>query len=137
MRLIALVLLASSLIGCVSTKVVGGYDVYGVVIDKNTDEPIEGVSVSAHFSAIGPVSDNSEVLAKAYTDSRGKFRMTVPKTRLWGGSGGLAGSVSEWPSVRYSKVGYCGMRSFFIEPSLPKYQDMVLKLEEKGKGDCI
>ncbi len=137
MNRIVLIFILALLSGCVSTRIVGGYEIFGEVVDYDSGQPIEGVRVGAHFSAIGPFSNNSRILVSATTDSKGIFSLVVPETRLWGGSGGLAGYIGEWPTIKYTKEGYCISGTSFIEPSLKKYQGMKLRLQEKVSGGCI
>lgn len=137
MNRIVLIFFLVLLSGCVSTRTVGGFEISGEVVDYDSGQPIEGVRVRAHFSAVGPFGNNSRSLASTTTDNKGKFSVIIPETRLWGGTGGLAGYIDEWPSIKYSKEGYCISGISLFEPSHKKYQGMKLRLQEKVSGGCI
>lgn len=136
MNRITLIIFLTFISGCISTKSVGGYEIFGKVIDQDSGKPLEGVRVSAYFTAIGAFSDDSRTLVSTKTDKEGNFSMVVPKTRLWGGAG-LSGHVSEWPSIHYTKQGHCKSGASFIEPTLQKYQGMQLELQGMLAGGCI
>ena len=125
------------LAGCTAYKTVGGYTIYGQVIDSITLQPIEGVRVSSRFEAVSMYSNNTEVVASTITDVHGAYTMQIPKSRLWGGTGGLSGYISEYPSISYFKHGYCRSTSFYLEPELSKYQGAVTKLEKSINGKCL
>lgn len=126
-----------ALSACVMWKTVGGFRIDGFVHDVLTNEPVEGVYIAVHYSAYGPTGDNSKTLSSTTTDTFGGFVIDQPKTKLVGGTGGLAGEISEWPSMRFSKRGYCSKHfHFVVEPSIDQYQNMQVLLSKKVDGKC-
>ncbi|THB73905.1 MAG: hypothetical protein D6B25_14390 [Desulfobulbaceae bacterium] len=125
------------LAGCVTYKRIGGYEIYGLVIDSISLKPVAGVDVSARYEAVSMYGNHSEILVSGVTGDDGRFKMSVPKTTKWGGTGGLSGYVSEWPSLHYTKEGYCKMSVSFKDPTIKKYQDIELKLRSKDGTNCL
>ena len=138
MKYIALLPLLLILNGCISTKTAGGYDVYGTIIDTETNKPVEGVSVHLHYWANGMNGDNSKIVGRTYTDTDGKFFIPNPQLQLWGGTGGLSGRVNKWPSIEYSKSSYCQTGRMFRDVSIEDYQNIKLKIEKKNDiNNCL
>ena len=135
-RSLLVVVLALGLPACLMYKTVGGYDVYGQVVDADSQAPLPGVKVSVRFEALSVYGNNSRIAASSETGEDGTYRIQVPETSLWGGTGGWSGYVSRWPGVRYQKAGYCEATRLSQNPDVSSYQDVVMPLS-RVSGHCI
>lgn len=117
--------------GCVATKTVGNLSVTGVVLDADTSQPLEGAEVYLRYLAQSNFGVHSKDGTPVTTDSRGRFHVPPEKIRLWGGWGPLTGYMKDWPEVHYRKTGYKPDGKAFMNPSLDKYQNMLLRLESE------
>ena len=121
---------------CVTLKSVGGYEIYGQVVDAESLTPLAGVQVAVRFEALSAYGNTSKVVVSTETAGDGSYRVEVPETRLWGGTGGWSGYVSKWPGLRYQKAGYCTATQLFPNPELSSYQDVTMRLN-RNHGQCV
>ena len=128
MKQILCLLICLSLCGCITTKTVGGLTVTGVVLDDETEQPLEGAEVFLRYLAQSNFGVHSKDGTPASTDVQGQFRIPPEKIRLWGGWGPLTGYIKEWPEVHYRKNGYKPDGKAFMRPSFETYQNMQLRL---------
>ena len=122
--------------GCVTTKTVGDFPVFGIVVDETSGRPLEGAEVVLHYYAQSNFKVDNKYTEPVVTDSDGKFHVEPQKIRLWGGSGSLSGYIKEFPGLQYSKEGYCEGSKAFMSPSIEKYQDMRLTLRPDTGSTC-
>ena len=134
--LISSSLLASTLAGCILTTSAGGYPANGQVVDKQSGTPIEGVRVRLKYSTDSPYGRHDKYSERVVSNTQGAFHIPAEEIQLWGGSGGLAGRINEWPAVELSKRGYCEQTFSFSEPGVATYQDMILELEADTGDNC-
>lgn len=134
--LISSSLLATTLAGCILTTSAGGYPAHGQVVDKHSGTPIEGVRIRLKYSANSPYGPHDKYSDAVVSNALGNFHIPAEEVQLWGGSGGLAGRINEWPAVELNKRGYCQQTVSFMEPDVEKYQDMKLALEAKTGDNC-
>jgi hypothetical protein len=132
----AILAVSISSMGCVTTKTVGDFPVFGTVVDEATGKPLQGAEVVLHYYGSSNFKTDNKYTEPVLTDSAGRFRIEPQKIRLWGGYGPLTGYIKEFPGLIYRMEGYCENSKAYMNPKVEKYQNMRLKLRRDDGTGC-
>ena len=122
------------LCSCVTvTKLVGIFDVTGIVVSAETGKPLNGVKVILSHEAVSAFSGSTSiVLGSEFTDNLGHFFIPQNPTKIVGGIGGGSGYIMEWPTVSFIKDGYCKLTSTYKSSFISNTKAITFKLTKSA-----